>query len=267
MSSLWYPSVKQAPLSMGGMGGLAGSTTFAQGVCFGEGGSNYYDGNDATQISGSGADAFELNSSTFCIECYIMFKTDSYPNTYRSIWHRWGNTGMRCQTHSRKFGDNNFGIYCWFSGESGSNLTFSIENLFDPFMDKWYHLAWVRSGTGSNEFRVYCNGTSVYQNTLNLLQTDQNDEPLAWGGREDVSNYDSVQYLSNCRWVVGNSVYGTGSSTISVPTTLLTAVSGTKFLGMQSTTDANAGTCPSNTTISTKRGSPTPSDINPMCAF
>ena len=31
MSSLWYPSVKQAPLSMGGMGGLVGSTTFAQG--------------------------------------------------------------------------------------------------------------------------------------------------------------------------------------------------------------------------------------------
>ena len=261
MSSLWYPSVKQYPLSMSGTGGIVGSTTFALGECVGEGGSNYYDGNDATQISGSGATEFEFGSSPFCIECYIMFKTDSFPSSYRSVWHRWGGgVANRAQAHSYKFGDGNFGLACWFPG-----LSFTIENIFSPYMDKWYHIAWVRSGTGTNQFRVYVNGTSVYQNTINQNPTGA-DEPLSWGGRIDTSGYDSQQYMSNCRWVVGNSVYGTGSSTITVPTSSLTAIGGTKFLGMQSTTDANAGTCPSNTTISTVRGAPTPSDTNPFCA-
>jgi len=262
MSSLWYPSVKQAPLSMGGMGGLAGSTSFAQGVCVGEGGSNYYDGNDATQISGSGCTAFDFGgSSSFCIECYIMFKVDTFPSSYRSVWHRWGSgLGNIAQAHSYKFGDNDFGLACWFPG-----LSFTVSNIFNPYMDKWYHIAWVRSGTGTDQFRVYVNGTSVYQNTISQ-GGDSSNEPLSWGGRVDTSNYGSQQYMSNCRWVVGNSVYGTGSSTITVPTTSLTAVSGTKFLGMQSTTDANAGTAPANTTINTVRGAPTPSDTNPFCA-
>ena len=264
MTNLWYPSVKQSPLSMSGMGGLSGSLAFGGG-CVGEGGSNRYDGNDATQISGSGATAFELSSSSFCIECYIMFKVDTYPGSYRSIWHRWGNTGLRAQAHTYKFGEDNFGLACWFHANNGSNKSFTIENLFDPLMDKWYHIAWVRHGTSTNQFRIHVNGTAVWTDDWSGTQTG-NAEPLAWGGREDTSSYDSNQFMSNCRYVVGNAVYP-NASTITVPNTLLTAVSGTKFLGMQSTTDANAGTAPANTTISTVRGSPTPSDTNPFCDF
>ena len=263
MTNLLYPSVKQSPLSMSGMGGLSGSMTFAQSV-YEKGGSNFYDGNDVTTISGSGVGALDWGTGQFCIECYLKLMDTVFPSNYEGLWHRWGSTSNLAQCHTYKFGANNYGIQVWMYGNAGTDIMFTLENLFT--YQQWHHIAFCRHDTGTNGFRVYVDGTMKYENTLNAQQTSGTTEPLTWGGRDDTTSYDGDYYISNARWTVGNDVYDKGTS-ITVPNRMLTVVSGTKFLGLQSTTDANAGTSPANTTISTKRGSPTPSDENPFDTF
>jgi hypothetical protein len=96
--------------------------------------------------------------------------------------------------------------------------------------NQWNHVAISRTGTGTNNISCYLNGVRVGQFT----NTSSTTNTTLTVGRYyyDLANYYIDGYISNVRLVVGSGLYS--GSTISVPTTPLTAVSGTQVLTCQS---------------------------------
>ena len=64
-------------------------------------------------------------------------------------------------------------------------------NIASVPLNSWFHLAYVREGTGTNQAKLYLNGTLINQaiNSTNYLQTFYNigvySSSLCWGGNID----------------------------------------------------------------------------------
>ena len=128
---------------------------------------------------------------------------------------------------------------------------------FTPTSGTWYHVALVRSGSGTNNCTMYVNGTSLWQATKT---GSINNAPGPWivGAAGNGSNK-YTGYISNLRIVNGSAVY-TGNFTPS--TTPLTAVTNTSILTCQSNRFVdNSG---NNNTIAVGAGSPTVQRFNPF---
>ena len=100
---------------------------------------------------------------------------------------------------------------------------------------QWYHLAVARDS--SNNIAIWVNGTRVFSSTSTVTYNNVNSDPLNIGKRTNGSanspNWMNG-YISNGRVVIGSNVYDPTSSTITVPTTPLTAVTNTQLLVLQS---------------------------------
>ena len=123
--------------------------------------------------------------------------------------------------------------------------------LSQPVLNRWIHLAVVRSGS---TFTMYENGVSVAtatnSNSMNFGTVTQ----LGAAG----SSYTFQGYISNLRLVIGTAVY---TSNFTPSTTPLTAISGTSLLTLQSTTFIDNST--NNFTI-TAFGNTQPLTQNPF---
>lgn len=95
----------------------------------------------------------------------------------------------------------------------------------------WNHVAVVRSGTGTNNVKIYVNGAQAGQGTSNLNFSSTNAPFI--GHANGASPYNFIGHMSNFRAVIGTAVY-TGAFTPS--TAPLSAVVGTQFLGLNSQT-------------------------------
>ena len=95
----------------------------------------------------------------------------------------------------------------------------------------WAHVAYVREGTGTNEAKLYINGSVVGTGTDNMDYSV--NQPVRIGGHNWSPGifYGS---FSNYRVVKGTAVY---TSNFTPPTKALTAISGTVLLCFQSNTD------------------------------
>jgi hypothetical protein len=100
---------------------------------------------------------------------------------------------------------------------------------------QWYHLAVARDA--SNNFAIWVNGARVYSGTSTVSFNNVNSDPLTIGRRTNGSanspNWMNG-YISNGRVVIGSNVYDPTQSTITVPTSPLTAVTNTQLLFLQS---------------------------------
>jgi hypothetical protein len=114
-------------------------------------------------------------------------------------------------------------------GKVGSNFAVRAANVADqltyatfPSTGVWTHVAVVRSGT---VLSMFFNGTKVatVTNTYSFAQSD-----LSIGSENGGSEF--AGYISNVRAVKGTAVYDPLASSITVPTTPLTAISGTSIL-------------------------------------
>jgi len=95
-------------------------------------------------------------------------------------------------------------------------------------LNTWYHIAWVRSGSGANNFSIYING--VRDGQMTYTGTFQN-VPTTIGGSNNYDAYGSSYfsgYISNLRILKGTALY-TGAS-FTVPTSPLTAIANTQLL-------------------------------------
>jgi hypothetical protein len=111
---------------------------------------------------------------------------------------------------------------------SGADIVKSANNAIGE--NEWYHVAAVRSGSGTNNTSLYLNGTRVAQatNTATLG---------ASSGTGRIGSYDGTGgdfdgHISNIRLVKGTALYSGAS--ITVPTAPLTAVTNTQLLTCQS---------------------------------
>jgi hypothetical protein len=139
-------------------------------------------------------------------------------------------------------------------GNTGSTF---IQGSTDLANNTWHHFAISRSGTSTNQIAMWVDGTRVAQGTNSQNYTSGTIYIGAFGTTDGFWN----GYISNLRIVKGSAVYDPANSTITVPTTPLTAITNTALLTCQTNRffdgSANAYTV-------TATGSPSVQRFNPF---
>lgn len=186
-------------------------------------GSVFFDGSgDQLNISSNSAWAF--GTGAFCVELWI--NPQSWPSTYYAPIIRTvgGTQGFALFNH-------------------GGNLVYHIPNAGDiltaalPATGAWSHIALCRSGSTVS---MFVNGARVATTTNSQ---DHYAANIAIGGSSSDWNTFVNAYISNVRIVKGSAVYDPTSTTLTVPTAPLTAISGTGLLTCQDSatvTDASS---------------------------
>jgi hypothetical protein len=109
-----------------------------------------------------------------------------------------------------------------------------------PTLNTWYHLAWVREGTGSNQSKLYINGTLAsngtgtvnnnFANSGNNLFLGQQGNTSWRGTTRDLEGYLEEIRISNvARYTANFTAFGQGGGTIASPTQF-TSDANTKLL-------------------------------------
>ena len=134
-------------------------------------------------------------------------------------------------------------------------------------VNTWYHIALVRSGTGTNCLKIYVNGVNNGSATITSKVGD--GTKINTIGSGDAAGNDRFNgFISNVRYVKGTAVY---TSNFTPPTSRLTAVAGTTLL-LNTTYDAkylkdnsiNGVTITNYNGVSTTTGLATSSPLNPF---
>jgi hypothetical protein len=183
------------------------------------GGSGYFDGTgDYLGIADS--TAFDLNS-TFTVECWFY-----QPAAGNGMFFGRGggaSSWSNSNGHEYLLFIDTGALYWQFNNGSGSSPA-SISTTA-PAAGQWHHIAVGYNGTTT---RVWLNGNSIGTSaTAYNLPTTRNITRIG----ESPSGGTSVTgYISNARIVKGTDVYGVGNTTITPPTTPLTAITNTSLL-------------------------------------
>lgn len=138
--------------------------------------------------------------------------------------------------------------------------SFGIANLLTSSIDmplnQWVHIAAARSGT---TLSLWINGSRSNGGTVTNSTSFAQGE-LRIGNNEDVT-IGTIGYISNVRFVKGTAVYDPAQSSITVPTSPLTAIANTSLLTCQSATFVDNST--NNFTI-TVNGNSRPTTVAPF---
>lgn len=137
-----------------------------------------------------------------------------------------------------------------FGGTSASGTTIIAPN-------RWYHIAWVRSGNGTNNWSQYVNGIRDAQ--LTYTGTYQNT-PTTIGATTNLASTWFPGYITNIRVVKGTAVYTNNFTPSTIP---LTAITNTVLLIAPTTSSTVPVDTAGGNTI-TIGGSPS---INTMSPF
>jgi hypothetical protein len=122
-------------------------------------------------------------------------------------------------------GQNYFMYFVGGSGEavftfgSGGGTSITTAAGLVP-LNTWTHVALVRSGTGTNQTKIYVNGTSYVTSTCAWDFTDVSYSPTIATYTHDASSVPYAGYISNIRVVKGVAVY---AGNFTPPTAPLTA--------------------------------------------
>jgi hypothetical protein len=100
----------------------------------------------------------------------------------------------------------------------------------------WYHVAVIRGGTSNQTLSIYVNGSRVATASSVTATADAASTGIAISAAEPSGatsgNFDG--YISNYRVVKGTAVYDPTQTTLTVPTSPLTAITNTQLLTCQS---------------------------------
>jgi hypothetical protein len=219
------------PITYGGSYGTNGfylpfngttASTYAGGF---NGSTQYLINNSASSISTQ----FSAVSG-FTLEAWV------YPNdTSRfSIFFVSGGSYSSSGTNGVRFGlSANYSSTTQFlwTDVSGGGLVYL--NGTNVTTNAWNHIAVGYNGSTTN---LWVNGVSVATNSTNGYSSGPSSvTQFNIGSAPDLTEKTNGQ-ISNLRYVKGIDIYGVNNSTITVPTTPLTAVSGTSLLTLQDAT-------------------------------
>ncbi len=183
--------------------------------------SNYLNG--SSYFTAPGSTAFAFGTGAFTIEMWLY--VTAYPANYAVIpSNRPYNAGST----------DTWGVFFFNDGavrfsDVNNTQTFQTSAGAVP-LNAWTHLAVVRNSTASNDTKIYINGTSVAQGTINSNFAN-NTNAVVFGTSYDSNNWYVTSYASNLRIVKGTAVY---TSNFTPSTTALTNISGTSLLTCQS---------------------------------
>ena len=122
-------------------------------------------------------------------------------------------------------------------GVSARGVSWLIDSATVPTLNSWNHIAVVRGGLGTNQTSLYINGTRVVNGTVSSAFTTLSTWQVGYDGGGGGSTWRG--YISNVRVVAGTDVYGYTNTTITPPTSPLTAITDTKLLTCQSYSSSN----------------------------
>ena len=211
-----------------------GNTTQGSFSPYGSVWSNYFDGN-GDYIYGpnnTAVDVWDSGSNSFTVEAWI-FATASIPNNCSIVGKAELNgspgwtAGWALQSYNGYLNVNT----------AGDTRLFNSNTTAIP-LNQWVHCVLVKNGSTVSLFQ---NGTRVasisnsssYSNTSDQIHIGTDRAP---GGSKFTG------YISDIRMVKGTSVYNPSSSTITVPTAPLTAITNTSLLTCQSNRFRDAST-------------------------
>ena len=175
------------------------------------GGSGYFDGS-GDNLSIANTANLQFGTSDYTIEGFVYptanDNTDKVVISKDASGQRSWFLGLR----------SSYGL-AFFIGGSNQTGTNAIA------LNSWTHFAVVRSGTSA---ALFINGTRVatFTDANNYTQT----APVEIGGNNPVFSNPFTGFITNARLVKGTAVYSPSSTTITVPTAPLTAVSNTQLL-------------------------------------
>ena len=189
-----------------------------------------------------------FGTGVFTIDCFVYF--NSFDDTYPTIMSKYTNSIswiMRAK---------NNGKIIWYTTNGGGT---NNESSTSPIsLKKWHHIAVVREGTGSNQLKVYVDGTVA------ITMTDANDyndsNVLCIGAQQAGGGNGLNGFISNVRLVKGTAVY---TSDFTPPFRTLTSVTNTKLLCCQSPTSATAASVIPTGSI-TANGNAVATNFNPF---
>jgi hypothetical protein len=178
------------------------------------GGSGYFDGSgDYLALPSSSNLAF--GTGDFTIECWF---------------YQTNNTGGQdIIGNASSAGTNNWGIYLTSSLISFLNYNAGIVNTSSPSLNSWHHIAISRSGT---TLSMFIDGVRGATTTYSTDISSTNSVRIGYFGNAYFNGY-----ISNVRVVKGTAVYNPSSTTITIPTSPVTAITNTQLL----TNFTNAG--------------------------
>jgi hypothetical protein len=177
------------------------------------GGSMYFDGGSMVSLPGTYSPT-SIGAGDFTFECWV--KPDAVPGT---LYWVYGARGGASDNTSPYLVITSTG---YSFGTDGTNILVSSGA---PSTSSWTHIAVVRIGSGTNNCKMYINGTMAVQatNTFNFTSTIG----PSIGKANGATPYYFSGYISNVRLVVGTGIYTTNFTT---PTAPLNAVTNTQLL-------------------------------------
>jgi hypothetical protein len=181
--------------------------------------SGYFDGNGDELNAGSNA-AFSFGTGAYTVECWV-FLTAAVSATHQPCFVFNDTTGGFGFWNENGLNQLNIG------SRAGAVVLASTTTLT---ANTWNHIVAVRSGTGANQTSIFVNGLRVANGTDATNWTITG--PLKVGGIT-TANYYLTGYQSNVRVVKGTAVYDPTLTTLTVPTTPLTAITNTSLLCLQ----------------------------------
>ena len=177
------------------------------------GGSGYFDGT-GDYLSASSNAAFSFGTGNFTIECFF-YPTSTDSTQYVYLLDSTGGITFGFEPVSS--------VASFVLGRRATAVDLSATYTIVPF--QWLHLVAVRSGTTAS---LYINGTRVATGTNSQNYTVSG--PVNVGAIATAGTYETNGYISNLRVVKGTAVYDPTQSTLTVPTSPLTAITNTSLL-------------------------------------
>jgi hypothetical protein len=220
-----------------------GNTTQGSFSPYGSNWSNFFDGNGDYLTAANNA-ALDVGTGAFTIEGWI-YRDGTGDADWRIVAGSVSDAGF--------FG----GRGTLSIGFGRSAVAWDLESTSNVYsLNTWTHVVYVRNGSGN--LAIFANGTRV------ATTTNSNNYGLNGGlievGAEGANQYFGG-YISNVRLVKGTAVYDPTESTLTVPTTPLTAVSGTGLLTCQSNRFIDNSSSPKTLTVN---GTPSVQRFNPF---
>jgi len=211
-------SINNFPVTVSGTPTQGTFSPFSQ-----TGWSNYFNGSTSKITMPYNANQ-EPGANPFTIEFFW------YPTV--GAVHQWffgGTTDLWISLDYASTAANTIGVLVG-NGTSAWNIINSVQTTGVPTINAWNHIAFGRSG---GNWAVWLNGVKVF--TLTGTTTSIGTKTGGFLiGSHPTNGYYTSGYISNFRYVVGTDVYGVNNSTITVPTSPLTAITNTVILTCQS---------------------------------
>ena len=170
---------------------------------------------------------FAFGTGAFTIECWINLKTMPGGDGYSSGYYILGGGPLNGAS----------GVDYWIGPSTiavslASYGTNQASGSHGMSVGNWYHVVLVRGGTNNQTVSIFINGSRVATASGISVTADPMSTGIAISAGEPSgatgANFDA--YISNYRIVKGTAVYDPTSTTLTVPTSTLTAVANTSLL-------------------------------------